>query len=113
MTEEPQGNAAVAGQLERGVSRLLPKRACADARGFTRIELLIVMGIMASIGILAAVIVPDWLSRNDQTETLKTKDWQCLKEEERTYTYPMLVGKVTIMQTGRRMECVEWRRVAG
>ena len=77
---------------------------------FTLIELLIVVAIL---GILAAVIVPAWNSRNDPTETLKTKDWQCLKEEERTYTYPMMVGKVTIMQTGRRMECVEWRRVAG
>ena len=98
------------GPVERGVGRLLPKRASAGAHGFTVIELLIVVAI---IGILAAVIVPAWNSRNDPTETLKTKDWKCLKEEERTYTYPMLVGKVTIMQTGRRMECVEWRRVAG
>lgn len=98
------------GPVEQGVSRLLPKRASAGAHGFTVIELLIVVAIL---GILAAVIVPAWNSRNDPTETLKTKDWQCLKEEERTYTYPMLAGKVTIMQTGRRMECVEWRRVAG
>ena len=99
------------GQVERGVSRPVPKRASVGVpNGFTVIELLIVVAIL---GILAAVIVPAWNSRNDPTETLKTKDWQCLKEEERTYTYPMMVGKVTIMQTGRRMECVEWRRVAG
>lgn len=101
---------ALAGQVERVVSRLLPKRASAGAHGFTVIELLIVVAIIV---ILAAVIVPAWNNRNDPTETLKTKDWQCLKHEERNYTYPMLVGKVTIMQTGRRMECVEWRRVAG
>jgi hypothetical protein len=33
MTEEPQGNAAVAGQLERGVRRLVPERADACAQG--------------------------------------------------------------------------------
>jgi prepilin-type N-terminal cleavage/methylation domain-containing protein len=78
--------------------------------GFTVIELLIIVAIL---GILAAVILPRWSGRDNPTETLNTKDWQCLKHEERSYTYPMLVGKVTIMQTGRRMECVEWRRVAG
>lgn len=102
---------AVGAPVERGVSRQAPKRASVCVpQGFTVIELLIVVAIL---GILAAVIVPAWNSRNDPTETLKTKDWRCLKEEERTYTYPMLVGKVTIMQTGRRMGCVEWRRVAG
>lgn len=107
MTDKTAG----VGPVERGVSRPVPKRASVGVpHGFTVIELLIVVAIL---GILAAVIVPAWNSRNDPTETLKTKDWQCLKEEERTYTYPMLVGKVTIMQTGRRMECVEWRRVAG
>ena len=102
---------AVAGQLERGVRRPAPKRASVGVpHGFTMIELLIVVTI---IGILAVVIVSAWSSRNDPTETLNTKDWQCLKEEVHVYTYPMLIGKVTIMQTGRRMECVEWRRVAG
>ena len=109
MTDEQTTNAG-AGPVERGVSRPVPKRASVGApNGFTVIELLIVVAIL---GILAAVIVPAWNSRNDPTETLKTKDWQCLKEEERTYTYPMMVGKVTIMQTGRWMECVAWRRVA-
>ncbi len=78
--------------------------------GFTVIELLLIVAILGS---LAAVILEWWSGRDNPTETLNTKDWQCLKHEERSYTYPMLVGKVTIMQTGRRMECVEWRRVAG
>lgn len=80
------------------------------SRGFILIELLIVIAIF---GILAVLIVPAWTSRNDPTTTLKTKDWQCLKTEERSYIYPMLVGKVTIMQAGRRNECVEWKRVSG
>lgn len=107
MTDKTAG----AGPVERGASRPAPKRASVGVpHGFTVIKLLIVVTIL---GILATVIVPAWNSRNEPTETLKTKDWQCLKEEERTYAYPMLVGKVMIMQTGRRMECVEWRRVAG
>lgn len=73
----------------------------------TIIELLIVIAIF---GILAAVMIPAWKQRNDPTEVLKTQDWQCLKHEEREYTYPMMVGKVTIMQAGRREECVQWKR---
>lgn len=76
-------------------------------KGFTVIELLIVIAI---VGILTAVAIPAWNNRNGPTEVLKTKDWQCLKHEEREYQYPMMVGKVTIMQTGRRQECVQWKR---
>lgn len=65
--------------------------------GFTVIELLIVVAIL---GILVAVFLPVW------------NNWQCLKEEERPYLSLMLdLGKTSILQTGQRMECVEWRRV--
>jgi hypothetical protein len=78
-------------------------------RGFTLIELLIIIAIII---LLAAVLVSRWNQRDDPTETLKVNEWQCLKTEERSYAYPMLVGKLTVMNTGRRNECVEWKRRA-
>lgn len=72
---------------------------------FEAIVALAVIVIMVGLG---ALLLSDLIG---DTETLKRKDWQCLKHKERSYTYPMLVGKVTIMQTGVRTECVEWRRV--
>lgn len=100
------GPDAVGTPVERGVSR----PATVQARGFTLIELLIVIAI---VGILAAVFVPMWANRNDPTETLKKKDWQCLKTEPRRYSYITMVGKVPITNYGTRDECVEWKRVAG
>jgi prepilin-type N-terminal cleavage/methylation domain-containing protein len=79
-----------------------------NQRGFTVLELLIILAI---IGILGALIAAFWQSRNDHVERIDTNEWQCLRTEERDYTYPMLVGKITIMQKGRRVECVEWRRL--
>lgn len=70
-------------------------------------DLLIVIAIC---GIFAAAALNVGERSNDQTEVLKTKDWQCLKTEDREYTYPTIVGKVMIQQTGTRSECVLWKR---
>lgn len=73
-------------------------------------ELLIVIAIC---GIFAAAVLNISERSNDQTEVLKTKDWQCLKTEDRKFTYPTMMGKVMIMQTGTRSECVLWKRRDG
>lgn len=77
-------------------------------RGVSIAELLAVVAIVA---ILAVGAIQAWNNRNEPTETLKLDEWQCLKTEEREYTYPTLIGKITVMQTGRRDECVLWKRV--
>ena len=71
------------------------------------VEALIVIAI---VGILAVIVIQSWNNRNDPKEILNTNDWICLKTEPREYTYPMIVGKVTIMQTGTKDECVQWKR---
>ncbi len=76
-------------------------------KNFSLVELLLFTAIA---GILALVSFSVWSNRNEPTETLRTKDWQCLKTEYRAYTYPMLVGKITTVQTSRREECVLWKR---
>ena len=73
-------------------------------RDFTLVELLIVLAIL---GILAAVIHG---SVSTETVELNTSEWICAKTEQRKYQYPQLIGKITIMQTGIRSECVEWRK---
>lgn len=79
--------------------------------GFTLIEVIIFIAI---IGVLAAIVLQFWNGHNDQIETLKVKDWQCLKTERRSYPYPTMVGKVPIITHGTREECVEWlKRSAG
>lgn len=76
-------------------------------RGFTIIEFLIVIAIA---GILLAIAIPAWNNRNNPTVVLKQNEWQCLKTEEREYQYTMQVGKIATVQTGRREECVQWKR---
>lgn len=75
-------------------------------KGLTVIDL----ALLAAICTVAALIVLNWIDWSSPTVTLKIKDWDCTRNEERAYQYPMMVGKVTMLQTGRRMECVEWQR---
>ena len=76
-------------------------------RGFTLLDLLIVLAI---VWLLAAMVVPAWNAYNANTVILSTDDWRCLQAEEREYSYSTLVGRMPVTRTGRREECVQWRR---
>ena len=67
---------------------------------------------MKRLIILALAIAASACTKQASTKTVEidTSEWICAKTEQRKYQYPQMIGKITIMQTGTRSECVEWRK---
>ncbi|MFZ5466601.1 MAG: Flp family type IVb pilin [Pseudomonadota bacterium] len=76
-------------------------------KGVTTIEMLV---IVALIGAVVAAFVTELQDSGAQAIKLKKDHWYCAKTAERDHTYPVMVGKVMIMQHERRDECVVWTR---
>lgn len=69
-------------------------------KGFTVIDALLV---------LAIILIPAFLIWYNYAQTHTHNELACIKQKEREYTYPVMVGKITVILTGKRMECVEWQ----
>lgn len=74
-------------------------------RGFTFLELLIVIAILAVLSAVAATVLSD---KPSDFVVLKRSEWECVASAEREYTYYSLVGKISVQHVGRRMECTSW-----
>lgn len=75
-------------------------------KGVAFIEVIFVFAVLAALALVAIEVS----HRRKSEEVFKTKDWECIRKEEREYTYPILIGKITILRRGKREECVYWKK---
>lgn len=69
-------------------------------KGFSVAEVLLLIAIASVIALPFAL--PYIYSRQEQRN--------CIRQEEKSYLYPMFTGKVTVLIPRKRMECVEWEK---
>jgi hypothetical protein len=65
-------------------------------------EKLLYAALVTMLVVLVGMLVLGIYSRLNNGEDT------CIKKEKQTYTYPVLVGKVTTIQTGTRWVCTEY-----
>ena len=76
-------------------------------KGFVNV---ILFAMLLSLVTLLIVLVIGVTKKKQDLLHLNLDDWKCLEYSERSYQYPVVVGKLTTMQTGTRTECNQWVR---